>query len=36
VFDSEAQARTHLAALLDADPGLLDSLHVIPAVEVAV
>src|SRR3954468_20000312 len=36
VFDSEAQARTHLRAPPDADPGLLDSLHVIPAVEVAV
>ncbi|GAB2831290.1 hypothetical protein GCM10027176_39530 [Actinoallomurus bryophytorum] len=35
VFDSEAQARTHLRALLDTDPGLLDTLHVIPAVEVA-
>jgi hypothetical protein len=35
VFDSQAQARTHLDALLATDPGLLDTLHVIPAVEVA-
>ena len=34
-FTSEAQAQAHLSALLAADPNLADSLHVIPAVEVA-
>jgi hypothetical protein len=35
VFTSEAQAQAHLSALLAADPNLADSLHVIPAIEVA-
>jgi len=35
VFSSEAQAQAHLSSLLAADPNRADSLHVIPAVEVA-
>lgn len=35
VFTSEAQAQAHLSSLLAADPDRIDSLHVIPAMEVA-
>jgi hypothetical protein len=35
VFGSQAQARSHLGDLLAADPARIDTLHVIPAVEVA-
>lgn len=35
VFTSEAQARAHLDALVAADPNRADTLHVIPAMEVA-
>ena len=35
VFTSEAQAQAHLSSLLAADPNRVDTLHVIPAMEVA-
>ncbi len=35
VFSSQAQARAHLDTLLAADPTRVDSLHVIPAMEVS-
>jgi hypothetical protein len=35
VFSSEAQARAHLDTLLAQDPNRIDTLHVIPALEVA-
>lgn len=35
VFISHAQARTRLETMLATDPGLIDTLHVIPATEVA-
>jgi hypothetical protein len=34
-FDSQAQARAHLDALLAEDPASVDALHVIPAMEVS-
>lgn len=35
VFASQAQARSHLEALLAAEPNRIDTLHVIPAAELA-